>query len=819
MADSIPSSWICDYLIEIAERHGGQLGDVPLCNKKKRVQLTEFLTFHENSYVWAWISDKAHRIAVRISREGVENFKAQHAGREVFDCRFAVMFIQNFRPILARRPVGANQKGNTPISHIALEIQHVKHVGPGGHVFCDPKDVESNPSVKENVLKLRKQEQQVSANVASLTFTTIFASFTQATGFSGGPGQSISEENTQNGGAQYEVDRWKFAFKPTQQEAVANLEAGPTIVTTGPARVLASPTPLIPLPESPRALVPQGTPSVWSPSHCSSPMQEAELRTSPSRNMDTDACDTELHSDLEVEKPTEETIESVRSLRSCSPRPPTPLQLRGRISPNIRSPSSPSLPNNHFPLPSFSTFSASLRKKVKRKVPPPEVFPMRDPNHSGSTQILVPNSDPSATISQPHSQVSQSHTMSQAYSQSQSHAPPFSSSLSNEFKPGETSTPRTVGELSHSKPSKLASRMTSELISSQSEAGNEKARENADESNTSRAQAFVVEGNQVHEINDQLPSLVSSPFPPTKSERLETEQEPCERKLDARPPINGSPAAGGEEQHDSAHNSGELSEDDMEIHAVLCQDSFSTSRSVETTAANNNGNVSAGSLSPRSMHSLFSVASSVPERIGRSSTPEFIDTTADLQPSSDFVVPFHDPEIWKNPSFLRSRKEGETSTGRSQRKHRLSGQLMPPQKRMKMDESSSPEVSPSLRPAVVMVRPQSPLQSEKTTEEGRDPGEKREQRSIRKSTDGDRSNRASSQDPTTQSLGPQHEGSTNLPRLDGLAVDFMSMFHDPALSHFRTAWRELQGILLRTGRIRTLGEEILGDGSVYLSKD
>lgn len=853
MADSLPGPWICDYLIEIAERHGGQLCNLPFCNKRKKVQLTEFLTFHENSYVWAWISDKAHRIAVRISREGVEDYKARH-GREVIDCRFAVVFIQNFRPIFAPRPVGANQKGNTPVSHIALEIEHVKFVGPGGHVFCDPKDAESNAYMKEwvsglredggggNVLKLRKQEQQVSAKMrVSPSRRSSPASHKPPVSQAGEaalpeaamgdvnpkPSQSrpidLRREHSKRWRA-YEVDRWKFACKPTQQEAVADLEAGPTVVTAGPARVLASPTPLIsrtPLPESPRALVPQGTPSVWSPSHCASPMQQVESCTSPSRNMATDTYTAEPHSDLEVEKPTEETIESARSLRSCSPRPPTPVQLRGRVSPNFRSPSSPLLPSNDFPLPSFST---NLRKKVKRKVPPPEVFPMRDPNHSGPTQILVPNSDPSATTSQPHSQVSQSHAMSQAYSQSQSHAPPFSSLLSNEFKPGETSTPRTVGELSHSDPSKQVSRMTSELISSQFETGNKKAREFADESNTLRAQARVVEGNQVHEINDQLPpgsSLVSSPFLPTKSEqRLETEQERCERKVDVRSPIDGSPAAEGEGQRDSAHISGELSEDDMEIHAVLCQDSFSTSRTVETTAANNSGSVSAGSPSPRSMHSLFSV-SSASGRIGGSPTPEFIGTSADLLPSPDFVAPFHDPEIWKNPSFLRSRKEGEeeTSTARSQRKHRLSGQPMPPQKRMKMNESSNLEVSPSLRPAAVMVRPRSPHQSEKTMEDRRDLGEEWEQRSIRKSTDGDRSNPPPSQDPTIQSWGSQREGSTKLPRLDGLAVDFMSMFHDPALSHFRTTWRELQGILLRTGRIRTLGEEVLGDGSVYLNKD
>ncbi|KAI6121694.1 hypothetical protein F5141DRAFT_1289858 [Pisolithus sp. B1] len=809
MADSIPGPWICDYLIEVAERHGEQLYNVPFCNKRKKVQLTELLTFHKNSYVWAWISDKVHRIAVRISREGVEDYEARH-GRKVIDCRFAVVFIRDFRPIFAPRPVGANQKGNTPISHIALEVGCVNFVGIGSHVFCDPKDVESNASVKEwvlglredggggNILKLRKQEQKVPAKMQVSPSRRSSPTSYEPPGVQAGeeavpkpvmgdvnpkPLRSrpidLRREHSRRWRA-YEVDRWKFACKPTQQEAAANREAEPIVVTTDPAQVLASVTTRIsrtPLPESPKALVPQGTPSAWSPSQRASPVQQVESWTSPPRVTTTDTYTAEVHSDLEIEKPTEETIERSRSLRSYSPRPPTPAQRRGRVSPIFQSPSSPLLPSSAFPLPSFPT---NLRKKVKRKVPPPEVLPTRDPNHSGPTQILVPNSDPTtSTTSQPLSQASQSHTMSQTYSQSQSHVPPFPSSLSNEFKPGETSTPRTVGGTSHIDLSEQALGITSELISSQFKTGNEQALESADESNTSRkAKALVVEGNQVHELNGQLPpgsSLVSSLFSPMKSERrFETEEEPCERKVDVRPPIGQSPAAGEEEQHNSAYGGGELSEDDLETHVVLCQDLFSTSSTVETTASNGGGSVSAGSPSPHSMHSLFS-ASPIPGSRGRSPTPESTDMSLNLLPAPDIVVPPHDPEIWKHPSFLRSRTVGEEeiSTARVQRKHRLSEQSMPPQKRMKMNTSSNSEVSAPLRPSVVKVRSRSPRQSEKTMEDTRDPGEGREQRSIRKSTDEDRSIGLPSQDPTMQPLGSQREGSTNMPRLDGLTVDLM----------------------------------------------
>ncbi|KAI6166192.1 hypothetical protein EDD17DRAFT_1551328 [Pisolithus thermaeus] len=834
MADSIPGPWIRDYLIEVAERHGEQLYNVPLCNKMRKVQLTELLTFHENSYVWAWISDKTHRIAVRISKEGVEAYEARHS-RKVIDCRFSVVFIQDFRPIFAPRPVGANQKGNTPMSHIALEVGCVKFVGIGSHVFCDPKDVESNASVKEwvmglredggggNILKLRKQEQKVPAKTEVPPSRRSSPASYKPPGVQAGeealpkpvlgdvnpkPLRSrpidLRREHSKRWRA-YEVDRWKFACKPTQQEAATNGEAEPIVVTTDPAQVLVSPTPHIsrtPLPESPKALVPQGTPSAWSPSQRASPVPQVESWTSPARAATTDTYAAEFRSELEIEKPTEETIERSRSLRSYSPPPPTPAQRRGRVSPIFQSPSSPLLPSSAFPLPSFPT---NLRKKVKRKVPPPEVLPMRDPNHSGPTQILVPNSDPTAsTTSQPLSQVSQSHTMSQTHSQSQSHVPPFPSSLSNEFKPGETSTPRTVGEISHTDLSEQALGINSELNSSQFETGNEQALGYANESNTSRkVKAFVIEGNQVHEPNGQLPpgsSLVSSLFSPTKSEqRPETEEEPCERKVDVRPPIDESPAAGEEEQHNSVYGGGELSEDDMETHAILCRDLFSTSSTVETTASNGGGSVSAGSPEPHSMHSLFS-ASPIPGSRGRSPTPESTDTSSDLLPAPDIVG------------------EEETSTARMQRKHRLSEQSMPPPKRTKMDASFDLEVSAPLGPAVVKVGSRSPRQSEKTMEDT-NPSEGREQRCVKKSTSGDKSIGPPSQGPTVPPLVSQREGSTKLPRLDGLTVDLMSMFHDSALSHFRTTWGELQGILLRTGRVRTLGEEVLRDGSVFLNKD
>ena len=83
--------WIRDYLLDVAQTYGAQLYNTPVTPAKKRVQLTDvrswlpyspiltvalqFLTYQESSYVWAWISDKDHRVSVRISKDAVDQYK------------------------------------------------------------------------------------------------------------------------------------------------------------------------------------------------------------------------------------------------------------------------------------------------------------------------------------------------------------------------------------------------------------------------------------------------------------------------------------------------------------------------------------------------------------------------------------------------------------------------------------------------------------------------------------------------------------------------------------------------------------------------
>jgi hypothetical protein len=93
MAASIPAPWICDYLIDVGERHGGHLSDVPLWVKKKKAHLREvrnntsfyipnhltiiqFLIYEQSKdeCIWAKISDNVHGVPVKLTNEAVKEY-------------------------------------------------------------------------------------------------------------------------------------------------------------------------------------------------------------------------------------------------------------------------------------------------------------------------------------------------------------------------------------------------------------------------------------------------------------------------------------------------------------------------------------------------------------------------------------------------------------------------------------------------------------------------------------------------------------------------------------------------------------------------
>lgn len=77
-------------------------------------------------------------------------------GRSIIDCRFFPVFVAGYRPMFSPRPLGPNVVGNTHVSHISLEIGYISSLGTGGHLFGNPRDLESDEKMKEWVLGLRQ---------------------------------------------------------------------------------------------------------------------------------------------------------------------------------------------------------------------------------------------------------------------------------------------------------------------------------------------------------------------------------------------------------------------------------------------------------------------------------------------------------------------------------------------------------------------------------------------------------------------------------------------------------------------------------------
>jgi len=356
---------------------------------------------------------------------------------------------------------------------------------------------------------------------------------------------------------------------------------------------------------------------------------QANPETPLSRNPDTEILPSY---DVQPEAPPEESVRHPSDPQNHSLQPLTPSQCNKTASPP---PSPPQQASSPLPPSSPLAFSGSLTnlcKNVKRKVLHPGVPLLPDPNHSGPTQILVPNSDTSAMMSsQP----------------SQSHVPLLPSSLSNGFKPGEASTPRKTSPNGHPDSSRHVLRMSAEVIS----------------------------GQPVHGVH-------STPH------TLETglANNSTMRGVDRGVPDRVS----------TSHESAELSEDDAETKAVLEK----SSSAVVPSMTNEMADSQFASSSPSSMRSLFSASPSQKQPSGTTPTPN----KPGSAPYNGGATPVHDPDTWKEPSFMRSRKgKGravaleELPGEKGEQKRRLSHQTTPLSKKVKMDEQVNIEGQASPR--------------------------------------------------------------------------------------------------------------------------
>ncbi|KAF9227385.1 hypothetical protein BS17DRAFT_775398 [Gyrodon lividus] len=865
----MPGPWICSYFINIAEIYGAQLYNTPLSHKKKRVQLTDFLTYHDDSYIWAWASDKEHRVSIRITKDAVEDYKRLH-GRKLIDFRFAPVFISNFRPMFAPRPLGGNMKGNTPISYLSLEVGSVKLIGTGGHLFGNPLDLESDDKLKEwaaglrqdggggNVLKLKKQEQNKEAS-APPPLPPSFAPHSSPPPM---PVQKVAEDVEEpklqrprdlkraydKRWRTFEVDRWKFATKPVVEEAPEEPEIGTALIPASPKHAPSTPRQInlsSPLPQ-------QGTPSEWSPSHRGSPVPAEKPSILAVENEIENQDVLPIVSDPEDPAATADSFTALTHSETCSFQPPTPAQRIRRSPPSSPEPRSSQLifspppPSSFLPVPSSSMpMPVIIRKNVKRKIPHPGIPPPRpDPNKPGPIQILVPNSDTSGTgSSQPHSQSQQS--------QSQSYAPAILSSLAKEFEPGNTSTPR---DTKRGTSTRRTSRMLSGPSSIQGQVGGYDT--------TSADGLYAPRGCNVDTgIRKYEGSKSNIPPIPSASqiEALEVEQSGTgedEDELGSTRLTQGDTGArtkDGEDidATDGGHEETQLSDDDAEMHSILQSQSTPLSRSMPPYLSSadqpcfdkhkiNGAPTDCPRRSPAlsleqsgfrsSMHSLFSDPLS-----GEQVLPLEASAVAATEPKEEVVavqVPTHDPDAWKEPSFMSRDKEKskaravdeglEASSQRVGKKRGLSIQpAFPAMKRAKVaatddiqgervPEESAPRERKTSGGMITGV-----LSQASAWLFGREPAA--EQKIQRKNRHAATLLQETTETPT-QSQGSQERGSKG--RLANLLVDFEKVDLGKRVPMPRLDWkRDIQSVLLRTGRIRTLGVEVEGDGSIYINQE
>ncbi|KAK7059167.1 hypothetical protein VNI00_001794 [Paramarasmius palmivorus] len=184
MSSSV-NPWITDFLIGLAESHGGDTSKFTESGKKKLVQITKYIFYgstnpEERSPIWALVSDKVMEIPVKFSSESVAGYLQEH-NKRLTQNKTCLLKLKKYKLSFGRIPVqpvgNPNLTGGQKLSgeaYLFLDVADFEVMGSiNENVWCKDtlKKVEGHPELREwigglrkgggdgNVLKLRKQER------------------------------------------------------------------------------------------------------------------------------------------------------------------------------------------------------------------------------------------------------------------------------------------------------------------------------------------------------------------------------------------------------------------------------------------------------------------------------------------------------------------------------------------------------------------------------------------------------------------------------------------------------------------------------------
>ncbi|THH07842.1 hypothetical protein EW145_g3108 [Phellinidium pouzarii] len=165
--DLVAESRLCPCVATkegVAETQGSEIQNAPATSKKRRVQITQFITCPRpdrlDDSIWARISDKQYEVPVKLTSVAVTTYNRKHGVRDAMHARrltnrrYAVAFVKDFKPIFVRVPL-ENVKGMSIVEHLALEVDFIDIVGSDHEgLFGRPRDIEQDEDVGEWVAGL-----------------------------------------------------------------------------------------------------------------------------------------------------------------------------------------------------------------------------------------------------------------------------------------------------------------------------------------------------------------------------------------------------------------------------------------------------------------------------------------------------------------------------------------------------------------------------------------------------------------------------------------------------------------------------------------